>query len=180
MPLPSFKYHPDTVASGSVKPSDAECVCCGKARGYVYDGAPYCEADDLEDAICPWCIADGSAHEKYDATFVAEDSLTGKVTPAILEEVTQRTPGFSSWQQEEWLTCCNDACAFLEPVGHAELAARYPQLEGAVITYIVQEMGISGGAAHQLYRALDRDRGPTAYVFQCLHCDNKPFYIDMH
>jgi len=61
MDLPVFRYHPDPIASGSVVASAAECVCCGEARGFIYTGPAYCEAE-LEEALCPWCIADGSAH----------------------------------------------------------------------------------------------------------------------
>ncbi|WP_264169817.1 CbrC family protein [Burkholderia cepacia] len=38
MSLPAFRYHPDPLATGSVIRSDARCVCCGDARGYVYAG----------------------------------------------------------------------------------------------------------------------------------------------
>ncbi|WP_274521918.1 CbrC family protein [Burkholderia pyrrocinia] len=37
--LPAFRYHPDPLATGSVIRSDARCVCCGDARGYVYAGS---------------------------------------------------------------------------------------------------------------------------------------------
>ncbi|HXC54245.1 MAG TPA: CbrC family protein [Rhizomicrobium sp.] len=175
--LPVFAYHPDPVASGSIKPSDAACRCCGQKRGYVYAGVPYCE-EELEDALCPWCIADGAAHAKFGAEFTDAASFPDGIAQAVIEEIAWRTPGFSGWQQEEWLGCCGDAAAFLEPVGFAEIKARYPRAEGTLITYIVQAMGVSGGAAHRLYEALKRDSGPTAYVFQCRHCDNQPMYID--
>jgi len=178
MDLPHFAYHPDPIASGSVETSDAVCRCCGKTRGYIYTGPVYSE-EDLEAALCPWCIADGSAHEKFGASFADAAVIPDGVPRSAIEEVAYRTPGFASWQNGEWPACHNDAAAFIEPVGHAELQARYPQLEGTLITYIVQQMGISGGAAHQLYRTLDRDKGPTAYVFHCRHCDNQPVYIDM-
>jgi len=29
-----------------------------------------------------------------------------------------------------------------------------------------------------MLKTLDRDHGPTAYVFACRHCDNKPAYVD--
>jgi uncharacterized protein CbrC (UPF0167 family) len=35
------------------------------------------------------------------------------VPQAVLEEVSQRTPGFLGWQQERWLYHCSDAAAFL-------------------------------------------------------------------
>jgi hypothetical protein len=43
-PLPSFRYHPDPVATGSIEPSDAVCRCCGRARGYIYAGPVCAEA----------------------------------------------------------------------------------------------------------------------------------------
>ena len=177
MDLPRFCYHPDPIASGSIAASDATCACCGKPRGFVYTGPAYCEAE-LEDALCPWCIADGSAATKFDASFTDPAVFPDAIAPATIEEIAYRTPGFDAWQSEKWLTCCGDAAAFLEPAGYADIRARYPQLEGALMMYIVHELGISGGAATRFLQALDRDHGPTAYVFSCRLCDNKPVYID--
>ncbi|QOG23992.1 hypothetical protein FOM02_41000 [Bradyrhizobium sp. SEMIA] len=69
--LPSFKYHPDPVATGSVQKSDVQCICCGQARGYVYIGPVYA-AEELCESLCPWCVADGSAHGKHGASFTDE------------------------------------------------------------------------------------------------------------
>lgn len=60
MSLPAFRYHPDPLATGSVIRSDARCVCCGDARGYVYAGPVYA-VDEYENCLCPRCIADDSA-----------------------------------------------------------------------------------------------------------------------
>ena len=51
--MPSFGYHLDPIASGSVKASNAACVCCTEARGYVYTGPVYAEAE-YEKTLCPW------------------------------------------------------------------------------------------------------------------------------
>src|SRR5437867_876141 len=64
--FPEFPYHPDPRATGSVVVSDTSCVACGQSRGFVYAGPVYSQ-DELIDSLCPWCIADGSAAEKYDA-----------------------------------------------------------------------------------------------------------------
>lgn len=177
MDLPAFPYHPDPVASGSIVASEAACACCGKRRGFIYAGPVYSERE-LDDALCPWCIADGSAHRTFDANFADPAGFADAIAPEVVDEIAFRTPGFNAWQQEKWLSCCGDAAAFLEPVGHAELRLRHPQLEGALMMYIVHELEISGAAAVRLLQSLDRDRGPTAYVFSCRHCDNKPAYID--
>ncbi|MCP3477328.1 CbrC family protein [Bradyrhizobium sp. CCGUVB1N3] len=177
MDLPVFRYHPDPIASGSIVASGAQCVCCDQRRGFIYTGPSYCEAE-LDEALCPWCIADGSAHETFDASFVDEALFPDEIPREVVEEIAFRTPGFSGWQQEQWMACCCDAAAFIEPAGHAEIRARHPQLEGTLMMHIVHDHGLSGGAATRFLTSLNRDRGPTAYVFCCRHCDSKLAYID--
>ena len=175
--LPAFQYHPYPLRSGSVVESKVKCKCCRKARGYIYAGPVYAE-DELGESICPWCIADGAAHEKYDASFIDTQGIPDDVPPQVMEEIAYRTPGYSTWQSERWLTCCGEAAAFVEPVGIQEVHQNYPQLEGDLMGYIVHEMRISGGAARQMLNSLQRDAGPTAYVFKCRKCDGHRAFID--
>ena len=107
MNLPTCKYHPDPIATESIKPSETHCECCGQQRGYVYVG-PVFSVEELSECICPWCIADGSAHAKFDAEFtdaagVGGYSKTPVVPDAVIEEVAFRTPGFSGWQRSTGL-----------------------------------------------------------------------------
>ena len=108
--MPTFKYHPDPAGNGLVTASDKTCKCCGKARGFIYRGPVY-SVHDLDEGICPWCIADGAAAAKFNATFTDDVPLldSGGLNPAIVEEITRRTPGYIGWQQETWLTHCGDA-----------------------------------------------------------------------
>jgi uncharacterized protein len=175
--LPVFRYHPDPIASGSVVESDAVCACCGKSRGYIYTTPIYSE-DELGDGVCPWCIADGSAHRKLDATFVDPEAFADTTPETAIDEISQRTPGYSAWQGEQWPACCDDATAFLEPVGIKEIRERYRPIEGAVLSHIIYEMGISGGAATRLLGELNREQGPTAYLFRCLTCEGYKVHID--
>jgi uncharacterized protein len=177
MELPSFRFHPDPIRSGSVFESDAKCRRCKKSRGYIYTGPVYSE-EELDDSICPWCIADGSAHEKFDATFIDTEAFPDGISPEIIDEIACRTPGFSCWQNEQWLTCCGGAMAFLEPAGIQEIRQRYPRLDGNLMSYIVYELKISGGAAKRMLESLNRDSGPTAYVFQCRQCDVQNAFVD--
>jgi uncharacterized protein len=176
MELPKFRYHPDPISSGSIIASDKPCQCCGKTRGYIYTGPVYSE-EDLDDAICPWCIADGSAHTKFDASFVDTEAFDEDTPEDAVDEIVERTPGFNSFQSETWPSCCDDAAAFLTPAGIKELRSQQ-EMEGNVMGHIVHEMGISGGAAMRLLDSLRKDEGPTAYVFQCLHCHRHLFHID--
>jgi uncharacterized protein CbrC (UPF0167 family) len=177
MTMPTFRYHADPVASGSVVVSEAGCLCCGQARGFVYDGPIYAEGHEPT-PVCPWCIADGSAHERFGACFVDADAFDGAVPEGTVTEITERTPGFATWQGETWPSCCGDAAVFVMPAGIAEIRARAPELEGQLMSHIVYEMGVSGGAATRLLDSLDRDRSPTLYVFKCPQCETHLFHID--
>jgi uncharacterized protein CbrC (UPF0167 family) len=177
MELPVFRYHPDPLGSASVIASTAKCRCCKKSRGHIYTASVYSE-EELTEALCPWCIADGSAYAKFDATFVDTEAFTSEIPEAVLDEVTQRTPGFSTWQSERWPVCCNDATAFLAPAGIAEIRANYRDLEYNVLSYIIHDLEISGGAATRTLESLKKDSSPTAYLFRCLHCQRHHFHID--
>lgn len=177
MTLPRFRYHPDPVASGSVAASPNVCQCCGAARGYIYRGPVYAE-QELEDAICPWCIADGTAAAKFDAQFLDEEALDTEASQEIYDELCRRTPGYNSWQSEQWPMCCNDATAFLAPVGLTELRRDFREREGPLLSHILYEMKISGRAGPNLLESLHRDAGPTAYLFECLHCRRPHFHVD--
>src|SRR5262249_16008931 len=148
----------------------------GESRGYIYTGPVYSE-EELDEEICPRCIADGSAHDEFDATFVDDAAFSDDLPLAVAEEITERIPVFSSWQTEQWRCCCGDATAFLQPAGIKELRQEQ-DLEGIAMGHIVHEMGITGGAAMRLLESLDRDNGPTAFLFQCLKCRRHHLYID--
>ena len=173
--LPKFKYHPDPVKTGSIEPSPAKCVCCGKSRGYIYTGPVYA-IEEYEESICPWCIADGSAHEKLEASFHDDAGIgdEGDVPNEVIEEVAFRTPGFSGWQQEKWWTHCGDAAQFLGRAGHDELEAAGPQAVAA----IQENAGLDDDEWEEFFAALDKDGSPTAYLFKCSKCGRLGGYQD--
>jgi uncharacterized protein CbrC (UPF0167 family) len=181
MDLPLFKYHPDPVATGSVEIRNARCACCGEDREAVYVGSVYAEAN-LDESICPWCIGSGLAHERFEAEFtdraaVGGDDLDSRnpVPQEVTEEVAYRTPGFSGWQQERWLVHCGDACAFLGPAGKRELGAYGSE---DLLESIRADAEMDESEFQDYLDALDRDSGPTAYVFRCLHCGRHLGYSD--
>lgn len=170
MSLPSFPYHPDPIATGSVVASKSTCTCCGSARGFVYAGPVV--GDTEPGAICPWCIANGSAHARFDVAFTRADCIGGgghwdAVPPDVENEVAHRTPGFSGWQPELWWTHCGDAAQFLGRAGRTELEALGPQAVDA----IRESTGLEPGAEwNEFFAALRKDDSPQAYVFRCRHC----------
>jgi len=74
MELPKFKYYPDPIATEVIVKSDNECKCCGKSRGYIYNGPAYSK-ENVRGQICPWCIADGSSYEKFNVKFTVYDCV---------------------------------------------------------------------------------------------------------
>ena len=72
-------------------------------------------ADDFVDGpLCPWCIADGSAALRLRIEFTdVGDDVPDDVPGGVLDEITERTPGFNGWQQEHWLYHCGDGAAFI-------------------------------------------------------------------
>ena len=178
MSLPSFRYHSDPILSESVVASEATCAVCKQKRGYAYAG-PVISEDEDEPAVCPWCIADGSAHEKLGVEFFDSEGFEEGVPEAALKEIVERTPGFATLQDGAvWPACCGDAMAFVEPVGTKEIKAKYLRVEGPAMMYIVHQLGISGGAATRLLNTLDREKGPTGYLFRCLSCEAMQLRIE--
>jgi uncharacterized protein CbrC (UPF0167 family) len=179
MDLPFFKYHPDPIATGSIEKSNIVCRCCGQSRGYLYVGPVY-STEDLWDSICPWCIADGAAHKKFNAEFtdaagIGDYSGEIAIPKSVIEEVAFRTPGFTGWQQEHWLTCCGDATAFIGRAGWGELTDQWPD----AIPSIREDCGFEDEEDWQAYlQSLDKEGSATAYVFQCLKCRKHLGYSD--
>ena len=163
--LPSFRYHPDPLATRSVVASREACTCCGVARGYVYVGPAH--AVDEVAGVCPWCIADGAARAMFSAEFTDLDGAPDNVPTTVLEEIGSRTPGFTGWQQEHWLYHCGDGAAFLGRAGWSELEDRPNALAA-----------LRENLADDEIRALDRDGDQTAYLFRCRHCGTHLAYAD--
>jgi uncharacterized protein CbrC (UPF0167 family) len=178
--LPLFKYHPDPIASGSIVVSDGQCRACGRHRGYVYIGAVY-STHDLDNALCPWCIFDGTAHRLFEAEFIDAKAIGDygrwdAVPDSVIEAVCFHTPSFNSWQEERWYTHCGDAAEFVAPVGAPEMRNLDPSLYKA----IAEESGFVREELAEYMAMLDKDAGPTAYAFRCRICGAWGGYSDTH
>ncbi|MET9779024.1 CbrC family protein [Streptomyces sp. NPDC006367] len=171
--LPEFPYHPDPLATGSVTASDTACACCGRARGYVYAGPVYAAGEPGR--LCPWCIADGRAARRYEAQFTA-DVVGDEVTRDVLVAIAERTPGFTAWQDGQWLVHCGDGAAFLGRAGAGELAGYPDALEG--LWQDLRTFGWPEDQVDDFLGALDSDGQPTAYLFRCRTCATHLAYAD--
>ena len=172
---PTFKYHPDPVATGSLVESTETCDRCGLARGLNYAGTPYA-VDEIE-TICAWCIADGSAAREFDAVFTDVGlGVPADVPEHVREEVAHRTPGFIGWQQEHWMFHCSDAAAFLGLVGWDDVAD-LPDAVGSLRSDLA-EIGVGTAEADWQIKMMRRDGDLTGYLFRCLHCGTHLAYSD--
>jgi uncharacterized protein CbrC (UPF0167 family) len=175
-PLPAFRYHPDPIATGSIRPSPEECLACGRQRGFTYVGPVYA-VEELDGELCPWCIADGGAARAFDAEFTDVGwGVPSDVPQAAIDEISKRTPGYSSWQQDHWLYHCGDGAAFLGRVGREELE-RFPD----ALETLRRDCEADGSNDHEItvfINALTRDGSPTAYLFRCLVCGRHQVYTD--
>ncbi|MEU9283315.1 CbrC family protein [Streptomyces sp. NPDC048275] len=171
--LPQFPYHPSPVATGSVTASDEPCVCCAQERGWVYAGPVYA-ADAPDTGICPYCIAFGTAAERYGASFT--DTVDGDVPQDVVTAILERTPGFTAWQSPYWLTHCGDGATFLGRAGAKELQA-YPD----AVDHLRRECAAWEWPPDQVegfLGSLEKDDQPTAYLFRCRVCAVHLAYAD--
>lgn len=180
MNLPNFKYHPDPIKTDSIKVSDVSCECCKRQMGYVYSGSLY-SASDVSD-VCPWCIANGEAHQMFDiqfttlepAIFDPENPPEQECSDAACEELLHRTPGFSSFQEQSWLSHCGDFCAFhgLATVGDFKRISDQEKARFADVEYLTD--------AHiaTLQEGADDTEHHYYFKFVCLNCSEVMFQSD--
>lgn len=173
MELPTFKYHPNPIATGNIKESSEACECCGKATGYVYNSSIYAE-EEIE-FVCPWCIANGEAAKKFDAMFSDDYPLIEAGVPEnIVEEVTKRTPGYNSWQQEKWQAHCNDACEYHGDASKEELE----KISGKELTEFLNSRMIKPDVWESILAHYQPGGNPVVYKFVCRHCKKLIYTMD--
>jgi uncharacterized protein CbrC (UPF0167 family) len=184
-PLPVFVYHPEPMETGSIVESDDVCLVCGRIRGYLYRGSVYgIRNSEIRDNICPWCIADGSAHELYGVEFCDSVGFDGtddwkSVPKETRDFVRQRMPSFFAWQHEDWWTHCGDVAMFLGHAGTKELKERWPEVI-PIIWQHIQQWNWDEDYKKVFMENLHAQWGPTVYVFQCRHCGKFGAYWDCH
>jgi hypothetical protein len=129
----------------------------------------------LERSICPWCIASGDAARRFDCSFTDPWSLVAGAVPREVVTIVERhTPGYTSWQSEEWRHHCGDACAFLGDVPTDRLATL--QTDG--LRELFEEHGLDTEAWAAIQARYMPGGDPALYVFKCLHCDRELYNMD--
>lgn len=92
--IPFFKYHPNPFLTEAFQElSEPEkCECCGKDTLIKYTGGIY--AVEEVDCLCPECISDGSAAERFDGEFQDGYSVDKIIDPdgSKIDELIHKTP----------------------------------------------------------------------------------------
>lgn len=88
-----FRYNPHAYKNGSIITVPGVCDCCGrKTKHRVFS---IYTPDKEQRCICPKCVADGSAAERFSAIFVS-DAEGGIDDITKTDELFRRTPGYFS------------------------------------------------------------------------------------
>jgi uncharacterized protein len=174
MEFPKFQYHPDPLSTGSIKASAAVCDCCGSARGFEYTVSLY-SSQRTKPKLCPWCISSGEAARKYDGDFSVPFPLQeAGIADSIVKEVSKRTPGYNSWQQEVWESHCEDACEFHGDAKSEEIAG----LIGKELTDHLEYVGLSLEQWQSFLHGYQEGGNPAVYKFVCRHCGISIYPLD--
>ncbi len=174
MELPTFRYHPDPIASGAIVRENATCVCCERVVDHVYVASAY-SIHEFDRNLCPWCIADGTAHKKFDVEFCDSYPLQNAgINESIIAQVTSRTPGYISWQQEEWLSHCDDACAFLGDATSETIRNMTPK----EMAPLCADHGVDAEWFAKVADTYEPGGQPAIYHFKCLVCNSNLFGMD--
>lgn len=160
---PAFRLYPSAYTEGEFQPTTDGCTGCHRQRGWLYTGDVDAGGDTDGLRFCPWCVADGTA-AALGVTF------NHASTPASDEdELCGRTPGFTPWQSLDWAVHHDRACVYLGAVGYPELASLGPAAVEAMRREI-ESWGWSDTDVSGLVERLDKEGGPTGYVWRCTEC----------
>ncbi|WP_435237816.1 CbrC family protein [Psychromonas sp. PT13] len=171
--LPNFRYHPDPISSEVFVPSSKICPVCNKVNSLEYVGPFYSIVE--VDGICPWCIANGKAAEKYDLTFVDEDEIEKVDNEQFVDELTKRTPGFFFPQEDNWPSHCGDYCVLIGTSSEVNIESKFDLLQNDILK-IIDNLNIS---EENLKAELIRDNSPLwGTLFKCSKCDNYRLVAD--
>jgi len=83
--------------------------------------------------------------------------------------VLYRTPGYVSWQGNNWVAHCSDYCAFIGYVGWSDMVERGIDDQFDNLTGFSQE---------ELSASLMNNGHHQGYLFQCLECGRYVLYSD--
>ncbi|MGJ1204076.1 CbrC family protein [Sphingobacterium lactis] len=170
MELPKFKYSPNAYTLPIFEEEEGFCSACNENRNLRYNCSFY--SIEEPEYICPWCIENGKAAETFEGEFNDYEGIENSknISKELLLAVSERTPSYPSWQQEVWLTHCNQPCAF---IGFADYNTIEPFMEE--LQDDINNLGID---REFILRNLRTDGRVVGYLFQCLNCKQHRLHVD--
>ncbi len=174
--LPTFKYHPDPIATRVFEPLNQVCNCCEELSKYVYTPSIYTTHNI--DFLCPWCIKSGKAYEKFEAnftpylttTFDSEYAPYTSVPDDVAFEILHKTPGFLGSNDEFWWVHCNDGAEFLGYLGDISPSLFSDENSKDFVTEMRERFEINDEEWNWLINTPDDMHSLRFYIFRCLHC----------
>jgi hypothetical protein len=178
MKLPIFKYSPNAYDLDLFENIEGVCSVCNEKRQLKYTSSFY--SVEEPEYICPWCIANGKASEKYNGDFNDYYGIEGvssnpndadsTISKEQLFEITSKTPSYTSWQQEVWLTHCNEPCKF---IGYADTKTIEP-----IIDQVNDDIENNGYETEFIKKHLSKHASLVGYLFQCVNCEKHRLHVD--
>jgi len=163
MDLPSFRFHPDPEGNGAIVRQAGHCICCEQDVEFLYVG-PTISIHDLDEKLCPWCIADGRASEKFDVEFSDSQALADAgLPPELIKEIAERTPGYVCWQQPVWVVHEGQPCVFVGDATLQALTQMTPQERDA----FMQAARLDQDEFEELMAIYRPNSDPGIYHFRC-------------
>ena len=174
--LPKFKYHPNLYSLDIVTFEKGVCQCCQKEVD-AFITSMY-SPEEIE-CICLECVKSGEAAEKFEGDFI--DSFESRINDENkIEELCKKTPGYYSWQGENWLVCCDDFCEFIGYTNTEELN-ELGITDVVFKDYIEKNDNSDEDYSKKLeYYKDNLKKGGfmSGYLFRCSHCGKYRLDID--
>ena len=146
------------------------CHSCGAPVQFLLDRH---EAS----AVCYQCLRAGKAAFVKDTTSgmvdwdEANEGTT--VSKELLSELI-RTPGYTTWQGEQWQFCCSRPMIYIGTWGQEEFEEHAPGGDGRAFF-----LDIVGEADGELWEDGQMDVAITVYAFRCPNCGSYKAHWDM-
>ena len=128
-------------------------------------------AVDEVEILCPDCIQSGAAAKKFDGQF-QQDILEEQDidNSEAIDQVCRCTPGYVSWQGNDWPVHCNDCCIFLDYVGWQELVDQVTDLKNVELP--------DGYDLVMLEEMMQNNGHLQGYLFRCSECEKYVLHVD--
>ena len=139
-------------------------------RNLKYTGSFY--SVEEPEYICAWCIENGKVAKMFEGEFndYAGIENSENINKELLLEISERTPSYISWQQEVWLSHCNQPCKLLS---YADAKTIEPFLDE-----LNDDIENIGYEPEMIREHLSKEGSLVGYLFQCVNCGQHRLHVD--